>query len=64
MNCHGQTKMMLAKQLFIQNHLKINKIDILLCQETYVDNETFNNCEYILSNHNIVKNNAKNEYST
>ena len=62
MNCQGQTKFTLAKQLFIQNHLKHNIIGILLCQETRVDNDIFNNCEFILNNYNIIKNNAENEY--
>ena len=41
MNHQGQTKLLLAKQLFIQNFLKNNKIDVLLCQKTHVENETF-----------------------
>ena len=64
MNCQGQTKLKLPKQLFIQNHLKTNIIDVLLCQETQVDNNIFNNCEFILNNYNIIKNNAENEYET
>ena len=27
-----------------------------------MDNETINNCQYILNNYNIIKNNAENEY--
>ena len=64
MNCQGQTKLTLAKQLFIQNHLKNNRIDVLLCQETCVDNDTFNNCEFILNNYNIIRKNTENEYGT
>ena len=41
MNCHGQTKLNLAEQLYVQNFIKSNYIDILLCQETKIDNDTF-----------------------
>ena len=56
MNCQGQTKITLAKQLFIQNHVRNDNIDVLLCQETRVDNDTFNKCEFIQNNYNIVDN--------
>ena len=41
MNCHGQTKFDLAKQLSIQSFLITNKIDILLCQETKIEESCF-----------------------
>ena len=64
LNCQGQTKMSLAKQLHIQHHLKVNSFYILLCQEIFIDEEAFTNCEYIQSNYIIIKNNALNEYGT
>lgn len=33
-NWKGQTKLTLPKQLYIQDFILTNKIDILLCQET------------------------------
>ena len=64
MNCHGQTKLEVPKQLFIQNFLLTNKIDILMCQETRIDDRTFEQCNFVRSNYNIIKNNASNSYGT
>ena len=64
MNCHGQTKLEVPKQMYIQNFLLTNKIDILLCQETRIDDRTFEQCNFIRSNYNIIKNNAPNPYGT
>ena len=64
MNCHGQTKLEVPKQLFIQNFLLTNKIDILMCQETRIEDQTFEQCNFIRSNYNIIKNNASNSYGT
>ena len=64
MNCHGQTKFNTSKQLFIQNFLKIYNIDILLCQETKIEEGNFNHCEYLGNNYTIIKNNSHNKYQT
>ena len=64
LNCRGQTKMNLAKQLQIQDFLKVYNIDILMCQETSVDDDTFNLCDFIKSNFTIIINNSHNEYGT
>ena len=64
MNCQGHTKLTLSKQLYIQNFLQVNQIDILLCQETKIENDSFNLCESLTNNYTIVKNNAANEYGT
>ena len=64
MNCHGQTKLELPKQLYIQNYLLTNNVDILLCQETRLEEQTFEQCNFIKSNFNIIKNNADNSYGT
>ena len=63
-NCQGQTKLTLGKQLQIQNHIQQHKIDLLFCQETYTNEETFENCSYIKENYNIISNNSQNEYGT
>ena len=64
LNCRGQTKLTLPKQLQIQDLLIRYNIDILMCQETAIDNETFELCEFIKSNYTLIQNNAVNEYGT
>ena len=64
MNCHGQTKLEVPKQLYIQNFLLTNKIDILLCQEIKIEENSFNQCNFISSNYSIIKNNSSNHYGT
>merc|ERR1711895_371851 len=64
MNCHGQSKLEVPKQLYIQNFLLTNRIDILMCQETKIDDRTFEQCNFIRSNYNIIKNNTPNPYGT
>ena len=64
LNCRGQTCFTVSKQLLIQEFLKFYLIDILLCQETSVDNESFKTCDYILNKFSILKNNALNDYRT
>ena len=49
MNCHGQSKIEVPKQLYIQNFLLTNRIDILMCQETRIDDLTFEQCNFIKS---------------
>ena len=64
MSCQGQTKLTLSKQLYIQNFIRINFIDILLCQETRIENDTFKRCDYLQNNFTIINNNTENEYGT
>ena len=64
MNCHGQSKLEAPKQLYIQNFLLTNKIDVLLCQETRIDDNNFDQCNFIKSNYNIIKKNAQNPFGT
>ena len=56
--------MSLAKQLFIQDILKCHKFDVLCTQETSIENDTFEDCKYILNNYTIVKNNSSNNFGT
>ena len=64
MNWHGQTKFTNAKQYFIQDFLKLHKIEVLVCQETRIKESDLTHCEYIYNNFTIIKNNSHNEYST
>ena len=60
-NCVGQSKFNLAKQLEIQNFIKSQRLDILHLQEVKVDHDSFSECPFICSNFNILSNNTKND---
>ena len=64
MNIHGQTKLPTAKQLQIQDFIKLNNIDILQMQEIEIDDETFSNCDFLSSNFNLISNNSESKYGT
>ena len=64
LNCRGQSKMTLAKMLQIQHTIRTNNLDLLFCQETHVEDNTLEHCEFIRSNFDLIKNNAGNEYGT
>ena len=49
-NCVGQTKLPISKQLEIQSFACTNKVDILNLQECRIDNDTFSQCGYLTSN--------------
>ena len=57
-NCYGQTKLPVSKQLEIQNFVSVNKIDILHMQECLISDETFQTCKFITSNFNNIPNNT------
>ena len=64
MNIRGQTGLDEAKQLQIESFIKSNRIDILNCQEINIDDNSFNNCDFISSSYEIITNNARNKYGT
>ena len=59
-NCVGQTKLTLSKQLEIQSYMKSHRVDILHLQECMIDNDSFGDCNYVRSNFNIFSNNTPN----
>ena len=59
-NCVGQTRFLLSKQLEIQNYMRTHNIDILHLQECRIDDESFSECQYVRSNFSIFTNNTKN----
>ena len=65
-NCVGQTKLTLSKQLEIQSYMKSHRVDILHLQECMIDNDSFGDCNYVRSNFNIFSNNTPNntQYGT
>ena len=64
LNCRGQTGFNESKQLQVENFIKCNNIDILHLQESHLEDETFSNCEFIMSNFTIIKNNSQSKYGT
>ena len=60
-NCVGQSKFNLAKQLEIQNFIRSQRLDILHLQEVKIDNDSFSECSFISSNFTILSNNTKND---
>ena len=63
-NCRGQTRFNVAKQLQIQHFIVSHKIDIALLQETNFNTETFDKFYNIKSNFSYVYNNSNNEFGT
>ena len=61
LNCQGQSKMTVSKQLWIQHLLRLYNFDILCCQETFLEDDTFINCDFVMNNFTIIRNNAQNE---
>ena len=60
-NCVGQSKFNLRKQLEIQNYVKSQHLDIVHLQEVKIDSDCFSECPFIRSNFNIFSNNTKND---
>ena len=60
-NCVGQTKLPVSKQLEIQSFVCSNKVDIFHMQECKIDNDSFSQCGFLTSNFNIFSNNTPNE---
>ena len=64
LNCRGQSGFNISKQLQIESFLQNNSVYILQLQECRIDDETFNQCGFLTSNYNVIKNNSQNEYGT
>ena len=63
-NLRAQTGFGPPKQLQIEKFLKFHKIDILHLQEAQIKEDTFEMCDFITSNYEIIANNASNPYGT
>ena len=64
MNIQGQSNLSTNKQLQIEDILKNKKVDILHLQEVEINSDTFECCNFICSNYNIIPNNSENKYGT
>ena len=60
-NCVGQSRFPISKQLEIQSFVCSNNIDILHMQECRMDDDTFSQCGFLTSNFNLFSNNTPNE---
>ena len=61
LNCVGQTKFPIFKQLEIESFVCSNKIDILHLQECRIDDDSFSQCGFLTSNYNLLSNNKPDE---
>ena len=64
LNCHGQTRLTVQKQLAIQDFIKSYNIDIIFLQETNFNKETFFSCSFVKNNFSFDFNNTSNKYGT
>ena len=64
LNIQAQTKFELAKQLQLQDLVRKYNIDILQLQEIDIDKDTFEACDFIRTNYNVITNNSDNKYGT
>ena len=64
LNIHGQSGLTLTKQKQIEDFLRRYKIDVLNWQEINTDDESFNQCTFLMYNYYILSNNAVNKYGT
>ena len=64
LNIRGQTGFKLDKQFQVEEFLKQTKSDILHLQEIHIEDDTFEQCNYIKSNFSVISNNAVNKYGT
>ena len=63
-NIRGQTGLQIEKQFQIEDFVKSNNCDILHLQEAFINDDTFSECSFILSNYSVIINNATNKYGT
>ena len=64
LNIKGQTGFKLDKQFQVEDFLKQSKSDILHLQEVHIEDDTFEQCNFIKSNFSVISNNAFNKYGT
>ena len=60
-NCVGQTKFPVSKQLEIQSNACTQNLDIIHLQDCKIDQDSFSKCGFLTSNFNIFVNNKPND---
>ena len=63
-NTYGQTKFTVQKQFQIEDIAKKYKSDIIHLQESHVDAQSFEHCNFIKSNYRVLVNNSPSGYGT
>ena len=58
-NCRGQTRLTVAKQLQIQHFISEHNVDIVFLQETNFNLNTFDNCENIRKYYSYISTHKK-----
>ena len=64
LNIQGQTGLKSDKSEQIENFVKKYKVDALHLQEINISEDSFSNCDFLMSNYNILPNNSVNKYGT
>ena len=62
LNIRGQTKFSKSKQKMIEETLKHQKLDILHIQEVNIEDNSFEECDFLQDQFQILRNNAQNGY--
>ena len=64
LNIKGQSGLKLVKQQQIESLVIKYNIDAIHLQEVNIDEETFSDCDFLMSNYNILPHNSVNKYGT
>ena len=64
LNTYGQTKFHQDKQLQVQDLIKSYNCDIVHLQETEINENSFQNCNFFKNNFTIISNNSETKYGT
>ena len=64
LNIKGQTGLKLDKQQQIESLVIKYKVDAIHLQEVNIDEESFSDCDFLMSNYNILPHNSVNKYGT
>lgn len=64
LNTYGQTKFTVEKQFQIQDMVIHYKCDIIHLQETDCKDDTFESCNFLNNNYNLIKNNSSSKFGT
>ena len=63
-NCQEQSKFSTQKQLFLQDFVNSNSLNVVFLQESNISKNTFKSCNFKRNNFSLIVNNAVNEYGT
>ena len=61
-NMWGQKGFKIECQRMLEDWVKSTNLDIVMCQETNITEDTFNGCSFIKENYSIISNNSLSKY--